>query len=415
MRTDDLQPWYPWPAADASGLPLPRIPFPVSAPYRPRPGLARLADATGERGVLDADGALPTILRAKLDRLRTVPERCAALAPALRDDARATWRRVAAAADALLRAEEAFRARAAAARGEGDGESEGEGDRDGDAPSTGMVGRAPGRSGRADPTASDVDASDGDASMPLRRDGDAFVAPIAGWAMPADPDAPFELRALRADAEPVLAWIASRPPAERPLHALGLALQEDLAWIEAPASDRPAVAAMLHVCFPSGWDPARKAGLDFASIHAPVADGDALRAASAPLSRALLSAGPFLRHVWTLAPRGALARHPAEPEPGGDPAAIWFRCERQVSVPIGPVPGGGEAGAALFLIRLHVAPLDATAPPGGARRRALEAALASMSDATVEYKRLGAIRARMLGGGASAYDAAPADDAARGG
>jgi hypothetical protein len=39
------------------------------------------------------------------------------------------------------------------------------------------------------------------------------------WAMPAD-ERPFALRALRADAGPVLRWIASRPAAEQPLHAL---------------------------------------------------------------------------------------------------------------------------------------------------------------------------------------------------
>jgi hypothetical protein len=210
--------------------------------------------------------------------------------------------------------------------------------------------------------------------------------------MPADSRQPFGLRALRPDALPVIDWIAGRPAAERPLHALALAVQEDLVWMEAPMPGASVRAAMLHVCWPSGWDPASKAGLDFASIHGPVADGEALRAASAALSRAIVTQGPFVRFVWTVAPGGGLARHPddapADPAPvPGSLADLWFRCERQVTLPVPSVPE-----AALFLIRVHVAPLaEVVAAPE--RRARLVAALDSMSPATLDYKRLHGIGA----------------------
>jgi hypothetical protein len=247
-------------------------------------------------------------------------------------------------------------------------------------------------------------------------------AVVGGWSMPADPQAPFELVATRADARPVVEWIAARPAAERPLHALALAIQEDVVIVEAPAPGAPVRATLLHVCWPSGWDPAAKAGLDFAAIHAPVADGQALRAASIALSRALVGAGPFVRHVWTLAAGARRARHPDEGDEaceaefageaeyaagavgaetadgldrpdrraapvGIDPPEPWFRCERQASVPLPRFAEGGEGGAAVFLIRLHLARLGEVAS-SPERLRALREALDSMSPEMLAYKRL---------------------------
>ncbi len=342
-----------WPDLEVGHWGAARVPFPVSVPYRSRPDLARLGSVVHgrlEARVLDADAGAPAALRAKWARLQSLPGRCVALAPRFADDPVAVWRRVAAAAAAL----------AVQAAGEA-GES-GEGSEEG--------ATLPARPA---------------ACRPLERVGDALHATLAGWAMPADPGTPFSLRALRPDAEPVLRWIASRPAAERPLHALGLALQEDLAWVEADAPGEAARAILLHVCWPSGWDPAAKVGLDFATLHAPVADADLLRASARPLSRALLSQGPFVRFVWTVAPDGAPSRHPAD-EPAVPDTAPWFRCERQVSM---PVPGASDwpGGLALFLIRLHVAPLDTVAVTP-IRRAALREALASMSAATLAYKGL---------------------------
>jgi hypothetical protein len=352
-RRHDSSALCTWPDLDVGALGPARVPFPVSVPYRPRPDLARLGSRIHgrvETEVLDADAGAAEALRAKWARLRQHPERCVALVPALEADPGAIWGRVASAIAAVLQAQQA-ESRAQAAE-----------------------------PGAGPPPASPV----------ITRVGGEFHALTAGWALPADARAPFALRALRDDARPVIDWIASRPPAERPLHALGLALQEDLAWIEADSPDAPARAAMLHVCWPSGWSPAEKVGLDFAAIHAPVADAALLRASARPLSRALLSQGPFVRFVWTLSADGARSRHPDDPTPrreaGGWP---WFRCERQVSVPIrdGAPPGG----AALFLIRLHTAPLAQVAD-STERLRTVHDALASMSEATLAYKGLAAAR-----------------------
>jgi hypothetical protein len=364
-RDDDASSSYPWPDVDVRHWGAPRLPFPVTPTYRPRPDLVRLggvAHGRVEREVLDADADAPAALAAKLARLRRWPERCVALDPALAADPGAVWARVGAAANAIV-----------AARAGGAGAEAGPGH---DQPES-----------------------------PLERAGDEILARVAGWAFPADPQASFSLRALRPDAGPVLDWIASRPPAERPLHALALALQEDLAWMEA-APGEPARARLLHVCFPSGWDPAAKIGRDFAAIHAPVADAELLRSSALALSRALTTQGPFVRFVWTVAPDGARSRHPADapapmpvdaggPTPGeaaapteGEAASPWFRCERQVSFPMPPGPAG-DAAAALFLIRLHLAPL-AVAAHTPERLATLRAALDSMSPGTLDYKGLAA-------------------------
>ena len=336
------------------------MPFAVTVPYRPRPDLYRLGSIVhgrSEARPLDVDRTLPEALGAKWARLRALSHRCVALAPDLADAAPATWAWVCRSVAALVDVEEGWR--------------------------------------RARPVAGAA------APALLQRIGDEFHACAAGWAMPADPARPFRLRALRPDAVPVLEWIAGRPAAERPLHALALAVQEDLAWVEAPAPGTPVRAALLHVCWPSGWDPAQKAGLDFAAIHRPVADGAALRAASAALSQAIVARGPFLRFVWTVSPSGERSRHPADEadeadeageagEAAGAPRSIddlWFRCERQVTL---PVPG--PAAGALFLIRVHVAPLAEVAGDA-VRRGLLVAALDSMSPATLAYKRLDGIAA----------------------
>ncbi len=327
------------------------MPFPVTVPYRPRPDLARLGSAVHgrlEHAVCDADDDAPDALRDKRARLLRAPAACVALDPALAADPAGVWARVRAAAVAIA--------------------------------------------GAAGPVHERIDATRPVAPLALV-DGEIHAG-LAGWTFPAVSGAAFALRALRDDARPVIDWIASRPAAERPLHALALALQEDLAWMESASAGEPVRARMLHACFPSGWAPADKIGLDFASIHAPVADAGRVIASARELSRALTRQGPFVRFVWTVAPDGTRARHPADATPWPAAGEPWFRCERQVSLPIVP-PVAGEGHAALFLIRLHRAPMSAVADTP-ARARLLHDALASMSAATRAYKGLDGPMPRLL-------------------
>lgn len=197
-------------------------------------------------------------------------------------------------------------------------------------------------------------------------------------------------------ARPLVPALAALSPGARALAAVSLGLQEDLALMGYPEAGAPSAsldALGLSVVFPSGWDPAEKLGQGLGAIHGPVADGEALRRASANLARAMVEKGPFERHVWTLTADAALARWPGDPRPAAvphaDPATLFFRCERQVTVPL------PRAGASLFLIRVHVAPLgEVCADPQ--RRSRLVASLRSMSESVVAYKGIAAIREQVL-------------------
>lgn len=189
--------------------------------------------------------------------------------------------------------------------------------------------------------------------------------------------------------------LRASPPATRVADALALSLPDDLAWMrDDGAAGR---ASLLHVSFPSHWAPDERAGASLAELHGPVADGEALRAASAALMRAIVRKGPFRRWVWSVQATPALNLHPgagdeigdgdgvgAGPEAEGVVARAWFRVERQTTVPF------PEAGLALFAIRVRVAPLAPVlaAQPGRAPR--LAASVRSMSAGVRAYKGLGA-------------------------
>jgi Protein of unknown function (DUF3445) len=191
------------------------------------------------------------------------------------------------------------------------------------------------------------------------------------------------------------AWINSQAPHERLSYALGLSMQEDWALMQSDPKEGPRSfkAKVLQVCFPSGWAPEQKIGLPLESIHAPVADGQALRAASPYLAQAMQTKGPFARYVWTLSDSADLSRHPAvlsQPRPSiADQSGVFFRCERQTIVPL------PEHNAALFLIRVYLAPIVQMISTDDRRRRMTEA-LCSMSDNSLTYKNLHHLKAATL-------------------
>jgi hypothetical protein len=182
---------------------------------------------------------------------------------------------------------------------------------------------------------------------------------------------------------------------------LSLAMQED--WVLMSPEGHFEAGS---VCFPSGWAPGEKFGLSLAAIHAPVADGEALRKASQALTRAMLQKGPFQRFVWTLTRNKNLARHPGYPTDlqAESDSALYFRYERQTTLAL------PRSGRALFLIRVYVVPLNValagkTGPPGqveeadkqaNERLAMLKGSLSSMSEAVIAYKGLRDIREQVL-------------------
>jgi hypothetical protein len=163
---------------------------------------------------------------------------------------------------------------------------------------------------------------------------------------------------------------------------LTLSLQEDFALM---VPDQAGVlrARVLSVCFPSGWQPEEKLNQSFSELHAPVADNQDLMTAAPALSQAMCAKGPFIRHVWTLSGNAARARLPgvdtlAQAESVND---LWFRCERQVTVPL-----AGQAS--LFLIRVFICPLRQVVH-SAQRWVTLRETLAALSPEMIAYKGLG--------------------------
>lgn len=186
---------------------------------------------------------------------------------------------------------------------------------------------------------------------------------------------------IRADG--TFGWIGGVKPQSTKefLLALSLSLQEDFA-VMVPDAQGVLRAQILSIYFASGWSPDEKLGQSMAEIHEPVAENAALMRSATAMSQAMVAKGPFVRYVWTIAGTDALARAPGE-DTMTDLTRfedLWFRCERQVTVPL-----WGEAS--LFLIRVDVQPLAQMIQAPG-RRALLETALRSMSPEVLAYKNI---------------------------
>lgn len=201
------------------------------------------------------------------------------------------------------------------------------------------------------------------------------------------------------DPSPALQAIAARARSEGhpgfdPAR-LELAFEEDFAVLDGAHGTLP----WLCVCVPSHWAPEEKAGLDFAAVHAPVADNAMLLAARQHLVGLATSGDRWERHVWTLTPSGRYDQHPRrharEPWPPAQDeeafaAACWLRAERQTFFPV-----GAGTRQAVFTIRVMLQPLT-EAVDGAAKAKRLHDSLASMSEAVLAYKGLAAAREPLL-------------------
>lgn len=184
-------------------------------------------------------------------------------------------------------------------------------------------------------------------------------------------------------AEAFFPWLGAGPfVAEEFFLGLTCSLQEDFALMVADPEGRLR-AELLSVFFPSGWDPCEKLGATLAQIHGPVADNDELQKSTDAMSQAMMTKGPFIRYVWTLAGSGERRRLPGHDTLGAvkTPEDLWWRCERQVTIPL-------QGRACLFLIRVFVTPLlRVLSEPDRPQR--LMRALHSMSPELVHYKGIG--------------------------
>ncbi len=192
-------------------------------------------------------------------------------------------------------------------------------------------------------------------------------------------------------------------PGLRAIAALGhgdpatpeLAYEEDFAVLDGETGRLP----WLCICVPSHWAPEEKLGLDFAALHAPVADSAAIVAASKHLVALATGGGCWERFVWTLTPSPRYDQHPMRHQRTPWPvslddaafaAACWLRAERQCFFPVGQ-----GTRQSVFTIRVMLQPLvDAIGTRDDAQR--LRDCLASMSDAVLDYKGLRAARQPLL-------------------
>lgn len=197
--------------------------------------------------------------------------------------------------------------------------------------------------------------------------------------------------------QPVLDAIRARARVEGLLaeEPLELAFEQDFAVLEAGGT-----LPWLCVCVPSHWAPEDKLGSTLHSVHAPVADGQALRAAAPQLAHLVTAGGAWERWVWTITPDGRFDQHPHRHTrlPWPDTASpsefalqCWLRAERQTFFPV----AAAAQPQAVFTIHVRLQPLaDAICTPAEAVR--LHAAVGSMTDAVLAYKSLTPARDRLL-------------------
>ncbi len=216
-------------------------------------------------------------------------------------------------------------------------------------------------------------------------------APLLGWAVDGD--------RVVGDGDPAIGALLDALPARLRVSALvALAFAEDFAVLDGVDATVP----WLAVCLPSHWAPEDKVGRAFAAVHAPVADGELLRAAAASLASLVTGEERWERFVWTVTADPRLNQHPARsavawPEPRGSERAdaealgamASLRSERQTFIPI-----AGTRRAVFTILVESVALADAVATADDARR--LHDAIASMSPPVLAYRRLDRARDRLL-------------------
>jgi hypothetical protein len=225
-------------------------------------------------------------------------------------------------------------------------------------------------------------------------DGSTWSAPILGWSVARD-GMLRELDPARTPWPEAGDCLRGLPAAWRRAVLLSLAFAEDFAILEG----RDATIAWLAVALPSHWAPEHKVGRRFTEVHAPgEAHSRLITGAANHLARLATSRERWERFVWTIARHPRLHAHPDRVDPASWPdhlegdalaAQAWWRTEHQIFI---PVQGHAQA---VFTIHVEVQPL-AVALADAARRAQVHDALASMSEAVLQYRGLRSVRERLL-------------------
>jgi len=132
--------------------------------------------------------------------------------------------------------------------------------------------------------------------------------------------------------------------------------------------------------FPSGWAPEEKAGMDFAALHAPVADGERLRAAGPRIAALMCGDYPYHRYVWGLSSSPKFSAHPRYRDKTPPPRTlddVFFRYEHQITVPL------EKDVNSLFLVAVDVLPFRELSNEARTRIRQ---SIATMTPNVVAYK-----------------------------
>lgn len=169
------------------------------------------------------------------------------------------------------------------------------------------------------------------------------------------------------------------------LRNLALQLEEDIAIL------RSGTLEAICFCYPSGFVPAEKIGMNFFDMHLPVADGERLRAASEKVTSLISKEGSmFRRYVWTLTALPELSQHPALKRPVPESIEdLYFRKETQTTI-------GLSDDICLFLVKVDMQPLSILWDNADQRSFILNS-INSMTESTLSYKHLHHIK-RILNG-----------------
>ncbi|MCW5660504.1 MAG: DUF3445 domain-containing protein [Burkholderiaceae bacterium] len=223
-------------------------------------------------------------------------------------------------------------------------------------------------------------------------DGTMWHAPILGWAVQRDG------RLIELD-PPRTPWpeagdcLHALPDAWRPAVLLSLAFAEDFAILDLTDETLP----WLAVALPSHWAPEHTVGRPFAELQAPLAERPIT--GTAPHLSGLVTGGHrWERFGWTITRHPRLHAHPDRVDPSPWPAHLqgdalaaqaWWRTEHQTFIPL------EHQSQAVCTIHVQVKRLD-VALQDRERKRRVHDALASMSDAALQYQGLSATRERLL-------------------